>query len=433
MVEDMTYKISDFDYELPQELIAQTPIEPRDASRLLVVHRNTGAFEHRHFRDIGEYVRPGDLLIANQSRVLPARLLGQRAETGGAVEVLLLAERPDLGPDYWETLVRPGRRLREGSRIVFGNEAADNAGMQQRAYLQAEVLERTDAGGRIVRFTVEDKSSLSRDGREGVGAKARAGASPAPTIHGSRDPLPSYSRGIPLRVPSGLGGDASQFHHDSSQVHSERGSDDVSVRELIEQFGCMPLPPYIHETLQDPERYQTVYARISGSAAAPTAGLHFTPHLLEQLRREGVRVGFVTLHVGLDTFRPIESEDVRDHKMHSEEIDLDAPTAELINETRRAGGRVVAVGTTAVRVLESVASFYEGRIEPYRGATRLFIMPGYRFQLVDAMITNFHLPRSSLILLVSAFAGKTLIEKAYQEAIRERYRFFSFGDAMLML
>jgi len=201
-------------------------------------------------------------------------------------------------------------------------------------------------------------------------------------------------------------------------------------------LGRMPLPPYIHETLADPERYQTVYARITGSAAAPTAGLHFTPHLLEQLRRQGVRIGFVTLHVGLDTFRPIESEDIREHKMHSEAIDLDIPTAELINETRRAGGRVVAVGTTAVRVLESVAGFYKerkGRIEPYHGATRLFITPGYRFQVVDAMITNFHLPRSTLLLLVSAFAGKALIERAYQEAIRERYRFYSFGDAMLML
>ena len=256
--------------------------------------------------------------------------------------------------------------------------------------------------------------------------------------------LPSYSRGIPLRVPSEMGedGDASRLHDDPSRPTAgmDRNADElrsdvphVTVRELIEQLGRMPLPPYIHETLQDPERYQTVYARISGSAAAPTAGLHFTPHLLEQLRGQGVRVGFVTLHVGLDTFRPIESEDVRDHKMHSEEIDLDAATAELINETRRAGGRVVAVGTTAVRVLESVASFYEGRIEPYHGATRLFIMPGYRFQVVDAMITNFHLPRSSLMLLVSAFASKALIEKAYQEAIRERYRFFSFGDAMLML
>jgi S-adenosylmethionine:tRNA-ribosyltransferase-isomerase (queuine synthetase) len=459
MPDNMTHKISDFDYELPQELIAQTPIEPRDVSRLLVVHRDNGIFEHRHFRDIGEYLLPGDLLIANQSRVLPARLMGQRAETGGAVEVLLLSERPDLGPDYWETLVRPGRRLREGSRIVIGNGDTDHAEVQQRAYLQAEVLERTDAGGRIVRFTVQNRS-LSTNGQE-----ARVGAKPAPTKHEPPNPLPSYCRGIPLRVPSGMGvdssgmggdasrlqhdplrlppemggdtsemgGDTPQLHHEPSRVSSERGGNHVTVRDLIEQLGHMPLPPYIHETLQDPERYQTVYARITGSAAAPTAGLHFTPNLLEQLRRQGVRVGFVTLHVGLDTFRPIECEDVRDHKMHSEEIDLDPPTAELINETRRAGGRVVAVGTTAVRVLESVASFYEGRIEPYHGATRLFITPGYRFQVVDAMITNFHLPRSSLILLVSAFASKKLIEKAYQEAIRERYRFYSFGDAMLML
>jgi S-adenosylmethionine:tRNA-ribosyltransferase-isomerase (queuine synthetase) len=451
MVDDLTYNISDFDYGLPQELIAQTPIEPRDASRLLVVHRDSGIFEHRHFREIGDYLRPGDLLIANQSRVLPARLLGHRAETGGAVEVLLLAERPDLGSDYWETLVRPGRRLREGSRIVFGNEDIDNAEMMQGVFLQAEVLERTDAGGRIVRFTVESGSLSTREGEaraEGTRAgngNTRTGANPVPTLHESDNPLLSYSRDIPLRVSSGMDGDASRLNHDPLLSHSEMGGNqvptdearadvpDVTVRDLIEQLGRMPLPPYIHETLQDPERYQTVYARISGSAAAPTAGLHFTPHLLEQLRRQGVRVGFVTLHVGLDTFRPIECEDVRDHKMHSEEIDLDAATAELINETRRAGGRVVAVGTTAVRVLESVASFYDGRIEAYHGATRLFIMPGYRFQVVDAMITNFHLPRSSLMLLVSAFASKALIEKAYQEAIRERYRFFSFGDAMLML
>jgi len=451
MVDDLKYYISDFDYELPQELIAQTPIEPRDASRLLVVQRDSRIFEHRHFRDVGDYLRPGDLLIANQSRVLPARLLGHRAETGGAVEVLLLAERPDLGRDYWETLVRPGRRLREGAHIVFGIEAIDDAEKTQGAYLQAEVLERTDAGGRIVRFTVEIGHVESRpyelQDMADQGTGTRAGASPTPTLHESGKQLPSYSRGIPLRVPSEMGGDTSQLHNDPLRSPSgtraginpaptnEAQADvpDVTVRDLIEQLGRMPLPPYIHETLQDPERYQTVYARITGSAAAPTAGLHFTPHLLEQLRGQGVRVGFVTLHVGLDTFRPIECEDVRDHKMHSEEIDVDAATAELINEMRRAGGRVVAVGTTAVRVLESVASFYEGRIEAYHGATRLFIMPGYRFQVVDAMITNFHLPRSSLMLLVSAFASKALIEKAYQEAIRERYRFFSFGDAMLML
>ncbi len=289
--EQRPIKISDFDYELPQELIAQTPIEPRDSSRLLVVHRATGMLEHRHFRDIGEYLRPGDLLIANQSRVIPARLLGRRVETGGAVEVLLLAERPDLGPDHWETLVRPGRRLHEGDGIVFGREA------DSQVLLHGEILQRTEASGRVVRLFTEDDAT---------------------------------STGI--------------------------------VRQRIEQLGRMPLPPYIHEMLTDPERYQTVYARISGSAAAPTAGLHFTPHLLDQLRRQGVRVGFVTLHVGLDTFRPVEVEDVSDHKMHSEEIELDAPTAELINETRKAGGRIIAVGTTSVRVLESVAAFYDGQV-----------------------------------------------------------------------
>ncbi|HLX58519.1 MAG TPA: tRNA preQ1(34) S-adenosylmethionine ribosyltransferase-isomerase QueA [Ktedonobacteraceae bacterium] len=380
MLNHTTYKISDFDYDLPQELIAQTPIETRDASRLLVLNRATGAMEHRHFHDIGAYLRPGDLLIANQSRVIPARLLGQRAETGGAVEVLLLAERTDLGPDHWETLVRPGRRLREGSQIVFGDAGNEET-------LRAVILQRTDAGGRIVRLWVDD-----------VGTRLIA------------------STGVPANSPD-------------MPAHAYP----LTVRQLINKLGRMPLPPYIHETLQDPERYQTVYARISGSAAAPTAGLHFTPHLLDELRGQGVRVGFVTLHVGLDTFRPVEVEDFREHKMHSEEIDLDAPTAALINETRRAGGRVVAVGTTAVRVLESAASFHDGEIKACHGATRLFITPGYRFQVVDAMITNFHLPRSTLLLLVSAFASKSLIEQAYQEAIRYRYRFFSFGDAMLIL
>lgn len=365
-------KISDFDYDLPLELIAQTPIEPRDASRLLVVQRQSGTFEHRHFRDIGEYLQPGDLLIANQSRVIPARLLGRRSETGGAVEVLLLAERPDLGPDHWETLVRPGRRLREGARIEFGADPAQPA-------LLAEVQKRTEAGGRIVRFWVptQDKQATA-------------------------DP---YSI--------------------------------LSVRQRIDEIGNMPLPPYIHEKLEDPERYQTVYSRIRGSAAAPTAGLHFTPELLDKLKAQGVQVGFVTLHVGLDTFRPVEHENVREHKMHSEEIVLDAETAELINRTKRAGGRVIAVGTTSVRVLESVASLAEqagqDELNPYRGATRLFITPGYHYKVVDGLITNFHLPRSTLLLLVSAFMGKELMEQAYQEAIQERYRFFSFGDAMLLL
>ncbi len=364
--------MSDFDYALPPELIAQTPIEPRDASRLLVVQRTTGSMMHRHFRDIGEYLRPGDLLIANHSRVIPARLLGHRAETGGAVEVLLLSERPDLGMDYWEALVRPGRRLRVGDYIIFDN------GTGKREWLQAEIMDRTEAGGRVIRFSI-------------VGQERRA----------EKDPYGVQSM--------------------------------VDVRQMIDQLGRMPLPPYIHETLTDPERYQTVYSRITGSAAAPTAGLHFTSQLLASLQQRGVQVGFVTLHVGLDTFRPVEVEDYREHQIHSEEIELNEETAHLIRETRARGGRVVAVGTTSVRVLESVASMHEGRIEAYKGSTRLFITPGYSFMAVDAMITNFHLPRSTLLLLVSAFMSKDLMERAYQEAIRERYRFFSFGDAMLLL
>src|SRR5436305_1742959 len=312
-------KISDFDYDRPRELIAQTPIEPRDASRLLVLKRATGDIEHRYFRDIGAYLRPGDLLIANHSRVIPARLLGRRAGTGGAVEVLLLSERSDLGHDYWETLVRPGRRLREGAVIEFYNSNHERR-------LLAEIGERTEAGGRIVH----------------------------------------------LRIPR------------EDQQEASHPYDVVAVRQRIDELGRMPLPPYIHERLEDPERYQTVYARIRGSAAAPTAGLHFTPQLLEQLRQQGVRVGFVTLHVGLDTFRPVEHEQVSEHKIHSEEIALDAPTAELISETRKAGGRIIAVGTTSVRVLESVASLYHGEIRPYKGHTRLFLTPGYRYKVVDA-------------------------------------------------
>jgi S-adenosylmethionine:tRNA ribosyltransferase-isomerase len=362
-LETASWNINDFAYDLPQELIAQTPVQPRDTSRLLIVTRADGSLTHRHFHEIGDYLRPGDLLIANQSRVIPARLLGRRAGSGGHVEILLLVERPDLGPDTWETLVKPGRRLREGSLVLFGEESNPSI-------LQAEICQNTEAGGRIVRFTLP-------------------AAQTTPTS-------------------------------------------EVSVYSIIERLGAMPLPPYIHEKLADPERYQTVYSRISGSAAAPTAGLHFTPELLERLRQQGVQVGFVTLHVGLDTFRPVEVEDFREHKMHSEEIDLDAATAALIQQTRNNGGRVIAVGTTAVRVLESVASLHQGQIVPYHGATRLYITPGYRFQSVDALITNFHLPRSSLLLLVSAFATKSLIEKTYREAIDQRYRFFSFGDAMLI-
>jgi S-adenosylmethionine:tRNA ribosyltransferase-isomerase len=349
---------NDYDYHLPTELIAQTPVEPRDSSRLLVLRRDTGALEHRVFRDIGDYLRPGDLLVANQSRVLPARLRGVKAETGGQVELLLLAVRGDLGPDTWEALVRPGRRVREGQRLLFGG-----------GLLAAEVLARTEAGGRIVRL-------LAREG---------------------------------------------------------------GVAAAIAAIGTVPLPPYIRAPLADAERYQTVYAREPGSAAAPTAGLHFTPELLAALEARGIGVVYVTLHIGLDTFRPIEEADLTEHKIHSEEIELDAATAARINATRAAGGRIVAVGTTSVRVLESVAALAaeaaagDDPVVPYRGRTSLFIRPGHQFRAVDVMLTNFHLPRSTLIVLVSVFAGRELILRAYEEAVAQRYRFYSFGDAMLIM
>ncbi|HLZ21258.1 MAG TPA: tRNA preQ1(34) S-adenosylmethionine ribosyltransferase-isomerase QueA [Ktedonobacterales bacterium] len=355
--------IADFDYHLPPERIAQTPLEPRDSSRLLVLHRDNGAIEHRVFRDIGDYLRPGDLLVANQSRVLPARLRGEKVASGGAVEVLLLAVRSDRGPNTWEALVRPGRRIHDGQSIVFGGGA-----------LTAEVLERAPSGGRLVRFTAPDGD-----------------------------------------VPAAL-----------------------------MRLGSMPLPPYIHEPLADAERYQTVYARLPGSAAAPTAGLHFTPALLAALEAHGVGVAFVTLHIGLDTFRPIAEENLDQHAMHSEEIEMDAETAARINATRRAGGRIVAVGTTAVRTLEAVAGLVAEQrargelvedvlVMPYRGRTSLFIRPGFTFRAVDVMLTNFHLPRSTLVVLVSAFAGRERILAAYQEAVAHAYRFYSFGDAMLIL
>jgi S-adenosylmethionine:tRNA ribosyltransferase-isomerase len=355
--------IADFDYHLPPERIAQTPVEPRDSSRLLVVHRDTGMVEHRVFRDIGDYLHPGDLLVANQSRVIPARLRGVKEGSGGQVELLLLAVRGDIGADHWEALVRPGRRVHEGQRLSFGEGALD-----------AEVLARTPSGGRIVRLAA----------REG------------------------------------------------------------DVAAALSALGSMPLPPYIHEPLTDAERYQTVYARRPGSAAAPTAGLHFTPELLASLDARGIATAFVTLHIGLDTFRPIGEDQLDKHVMHSEEIEVDESTAARINATHAAGGRIVAIGTTAVRTLESVAALAAEQSEhgaaspdsilvPYRGRTSLFIQPGYRFRAIDVMLTNFHLPRSTLIVLVSAFANRELVLRAYDEAVQHGYRFYSFGDAMLIV
>ena len=337
-------KTSDFYYDLPEELIAQTPLEQRDTSRLMTVDRKTGAVEHHHFYELLDYLNPGDCLILNNSRVLPARLLGQRLPGGGACEVLLLIDR---GEKTWECLVRPGRKMRTGAKLSFGDGS-----------LTAEVVGEVEGGNRLVRFSYE---------------------------------------GIFL--------------------------------EVLERLGKMPLPPYIKAELQDRERYQTVYSKVVGSAAAPTAGLHFTPELLEKIAAKGIRIGYVTLHVGLGTFRPVKEDDITDHEMHSEYCTIPQETADLINRTKEKGGRVICVGTTSCRTLESWAG-EDGRMEAKAGWTSIYIYPGYRFKVMDALVTNFHLPESTLIMLVSAFAGRENVLAAYEKAVEERYRFFSFGDAM---
>ena len=338
-------KKSDFWFDLPEELIAQTPLEKRDTSRLLHLNKNNGEVEHLHFSDIKKFLRKGDCLILNDSRVLPARLIGHRA-TGGQVELLLLR---DLGGDEWECLVKPGRKAKPGAEVFFGN-----------GELKATVLATGEGGTRTVKFTYE---------------------------------------GIFL--------------------------------EVLEQLGRMPLPPYIHEELHDNERYQTVYSRAVGSAAAPTAGLHFTNALLDEIREMGVEIGFVTLHVGLGTFRPVKEDDILNHEMHSEFCIMPKETAELINRTKAAGGRVISVGTTSSRTIESFAN-EDGIMDETSGWTDIFIYPGYRFKCVDALITNFHLPESTLIMLVSALAGRENVLNAYNIAVAEKYRFFSFGDAMMI-
>ena len=340
-------KTSDFNYQLPEELIAQTPLERRDGSRLMTLDRNTGAWEHHHFYELPDFLNPGDCLILNDSRVLPARLLGQRLPGGGACEVLLLIDR---GEKTWECLVRPGRHMREGAKLSFGN-----------GELTAEVTKVLPDGNRLVRFDYE---------------------------------------GIFL--------------------------------EVLEHLGKMPLPPYIKEELQDQERYQTVYSREIGSAAAPTAGLHFTKELLEKIRKKGVNEAFVTLHVGLGTFRPVKAEEVTEHHMHSELCMMNAETAKMLNETKRSGRRIICVGTTSCRTLESLVND-DGTFEAKSKWTDIFIYPGYTFKAMDGLITNFHLPESTLVMLVSAFAGREHVLNAYEEAVKQRYRFFSFGDAMCIV
>lgn len=339
-------KTSDFYYDLPPELIAQTPLEKRDESRLLCLDKATGEWSHHHFYELPDFLRPGDCLILNNSRVLPARLLGRRLPGGGACEVLLLQ---DKGDKVWECLVRPGKHLREGARVSFGD-----------GELTAEIAEVLPDGNRLVRFDYE---------------------------------------GIFL--------------------------------EVLERLGKMPLPPYIKEELQDQERYQTVYSKVNGSAAAPTAGLHFTPELLERIAAKGVGVGYVTLHVGLGTFRPVKEDEIEQHDMHSEYCTIPQETADLINRTKANGGRVICVGTTSCRTIESWAG-EDGTMTATAGWTNIYIYPGYRFKVMDALVTNFHLPESTLIMLVSALAGREHVLAAYEEAVRERYRFFSFGDAMFI-
>ncbi len=336
---------SDFYFDLPERLIAQTPLKNRDASRLLHLDKEMGEIEHRHFYDIKQYLRKGDCLVLNNSRVLPARLIGSRP-TGGSVELVLLK---DVGDGCWECLSRPGRKTRPGQEIIFGN-----------GELTATVQSVTDGGNRIVKFSFE---------------------------------------GIFL--------------------------------EVLEKLGKMPLPPYIKEELEDSERYQTVYSKELGSAAAPTAGLHFTEALLQEIRDMGVNVCFVTLHVGLGTFRPVKAERIEDHEMHSEFCMIPAETAKIINDTKQSGGRIIAVGTTSCRTLESFAK-EDGTVEETAAWTNIFIYPGYKFKCIDALITNFHLPESTLIMLVSALAGRENILNAYNEAVKEEYRFFSFGDAMII-
>ena len=339
-------KLEEFDYNLPEELIAQVPIAKRDESRLMVLHRESKRVEHKTFKDIIDYLQPGDCLVRNNTKVIPARLYGKK-ETGANVEFVLLNQ---IEGDIWESIVRPGNKLKPGTKVEFGD-----------GLLKATILDIMDGGTRKVEFEYE---------------------------------------GI--------------------------------FNEILDKIGLMPLPPYIHESLKEKDRYQTVYAKYNGSAAAPTAGLHFTPELLKRIEEKGVKIANVTLHVGIGTFRPVKEENIEEHKMHTEHFYIKQEDADKINETKKAGGRVIAVGTTSCRVLETIASEETGLVEATEGDTGIYIYPGYKFKCIDGLITNFHLPKSTLLMLVSALAGREFVLDAYNEAVKEKYRFFSFGDAMFI-
>ena len=339
-------KLEEFDYYLPEELIAQVPISKRDESRLMVLDRENKSIEHKTFKDIIDYLKPGDCLVRNNTKVIPARLYGKK-DTGANVEFLLLNQ---IEGDIWESIVRPGNKLKPGTNVIFGD-----------GILKATVLDIMDGGTRKVKFEYE---------------------------------------GI--------------------------------FNEILDKIGLMPLPPYIHETLKEKDRYQTVYAKYNGSAAAPTAGLHFTPELLQKIEEKGIKIANVTLHVGIGTFRPVKEENIEDHEMHTEHFYIKQEDADKINETKKNGGRIIAVGTTSCRVLETIASAETGFVEPTEGDTGIYIYPGYKFKCIDGLITNFHLPKSTLLMLVSALAGREFVLDAYKKAVEEKYRFFSFGDAMFI-
>ena len=349
-------KVSDFNYDLPKELIAQVPIENRDESRLMVLDRKNGIIEHKIFKDIINYLEPGDCLVRNNTKVIPARLYGVKEKTGAHVEFLLLHR---IEGDTWEVMVKPGRKLMPGTKVIFGEGVLENK-EDSKILLKAEILEKLEGGSRKVKFEYD---------------------------------------GI--------------------------------LNEILNEIGLMPLPPYIHEKLKEKDRYQTVYAKYEGSAAAPTAGLHFTEELLKQIQEKGVEIANVTLHVGIGTFRPVKVENVEEHDMHSEHFYIKQEDAEKISKAKREGHRVIAVGTTSCRVLETISD-ENGMVKETEGDTSIFIYPGYKFKCLDCLITNFHLPESTLIMLVSALAGKDFIMKAYNEAVKEKYRFFSFGDAMFI-